>query len=213
MNTGATSTRSTRPTVPARGGSRSGQSTADSRTPIRGSRPPESQRFILRTMSDVLRAATAVSQLIVDEARPWFIEIIPWEEKRNKLQNRYLWGWLYKNIAMQLEAGGIVVTHPDGSEYPYTAELLHEIFKRQFLTYATVAVPDPDTGEMRDVPLCYSTAELLMRPKPGQEQRGFAYYTNSIKQFAIQLWGIHVPPTYNEDFRSLEQEILSGRYR
>ena len=135
------------------------------------------------------------------------VTLEPWEEKRNQLQNRYLWGWLYKNIVQQLEDAGIVIPLDDGREYPYTADMLHEIFKETFLCYDTIV----HKGKERK--LCYSTTQLLRKAKQGEEQRSFRNYVTQIKQFVHQMWAIDIPPTWNEDFRSLERELNSGAYR
>lgn len=205
MNTGAMSTRCTPATAHAQP-LKSGPSTTGGLTPAHGSRPPEKKKFVLRTTTNKYEAAEYIAELVIDENYPVLVEVTPWEQKRNKLQNAYLWGWVYRYIADKLEEAGIVIPLDDGREYPYNAEMLHEIFKDQILCYDTLIV----NGKERK--LCYSTSNLLMKPKPGEEQRGFAFYVTQVKQFAIQAWGIDVPPTYNEDYRQLERDLSSGRY-
>lgn len=160
------------------------------------------QTFILRTPFTKSQALEVISELEISEEEPYAVVVEPWKEKRTALQNRYLWGWLYKNIAQQLEDAGIVVTLDDGREYPYNADLLHDIFKERFLCY------DEITFKGRTRKICYSTTELLKKPKDEDDQkRSFGGYVSNIKKFVYQVWGIHVPPTYNEDLRNLESEL------
>jgi len=206
MTLSARSTDNTPATVLAQG-LKPGSSTGAGRIQIRGSQHPVKKKFIIRTITNKYEAAEYISELEPDEDHPVIVEVSPWEQKRSKLQNRYLWGWLYRYIADKLEEGGIVIPLDDGREYPYNAEILHEIFKDRFLCYDTISV----NGKERK--LSYSTTQLLMKPKEGEEQRGFANYIQQIKQFAIQVWEIYVPPTYSEDFRALESDLISGRYK
>ena len=186
--------------------SKSGPSTSGGPINTRGSQPQEKRKFILRTTTNKYEAAEYIAELVIDEHYPVLVEVTPWEQKRSELQNKYLWGWCYRYIADKLEEAGIVIPLDDGREYPYNADMLHEIFKDKFLCYDIIVVKG------RERKLCYSTTQLLMKPKPGDEQRGFRTYVTNIKQFAIQCWGIDVPPTYNEDYRQLERDLSSGRY-
>lgn len=161
------------------------------------------QHFILRSPATRSHAAQVVSEMIVDDKKPYEVIIRPWEQKRTDLQNKYLWGWLYKNIADQLEAAGIVIALDDGREYPYDKDMLHEIFSDRYLTHDIIAFK----GKERRIK--YSTTQLLKSPKEGQEQRCFATYVTAITQFAYQYWGIHIPPTYNDDYAELEAEMNS----
>lgn len=176
------------------------------------------QKFVIRTTTNKYAACEFISELDVDEDHPWSIEVMPYELKRSLLQNSYLWGWLYRYIADKLEEAGIVIPLEDGREYPYNADMLHEIFKDKFLCYDEITVMVKHSFiPFKKVPvtrkLCYSTTQLLMKPKPGDEQRGFKFYVDSIKQFAYQVWGLQVPPTFNNDFRSLERDLAAGKYR
>jgi len=206
MNITARSTTNTPPTAPVQQ-SKSGQSTTAGPTPTRGLQRPEKRKFVIRTTTNKYEAAEYISLLEPDEDHPILVEVTPWEQKRSDLQNKYLWGWLYRYLSDKLEEGGIVIPLDDGREWPYNPDMLHEIFKDRFLCYDTISVK----GQERK--LCYSTTNLLIKPKEGDEQRGFARYVTQIKQFAIQVWGIDIPPTYNDDYRSLERDLSSGRYK
>lgn len=169
-------------------------------------------RILCKSQRDAWRAASAITQAPVREGEEWLITMQPYTVKRSELQNRYLWGWLYRNIEKQLEEGGIVIASDDGSEHPYTADLLHEIFKERFLCYGEIVRTHPKTGERKVRTLCYSTTQLVKHAKTEeQEQRCFSTYVTKIKQFVWQVWGIQVPPTYSEELLELEAEVNARR--
>lgn len=169
-------------------------------------------RILCKSQRDAWRAASAITQAPIQEGEEWLVTMQPYTVKRSELQNRYLWGWLYRNIEKQLEDGGIHIPLDDGSEYPYTKDILHDIFKEMFLCYGEIARTSPKTGERKVRKLCYSTTQLVKHAKTEeQEQRCFSVYVTKIKQFAFQVWGIHIPPTYNEELLELEAEVNARR--
>lgn len=169
-------------------------------------------RVICKSQRDAWRAAHVITQVPVEEGHPWLVTMQPYTVKRTELQNKYLWGWLYRNIEKQLEDAGIVIIDDVGQEHPYTADLLHEIFKERFLCYGEIVRTNPKTGERKVRTLCYSTTELVKHAKTEeQEQRCFSAYVNKIKQFVWQVWEIQIPPTYNEELLELEAEVNARR--
>lgn len=167
----------------------------------------ETVSMMCRTVSDALRAADVVSRIQPEDKSPWLVEAKPYAVTRTERQNRYLWGWLYRNIASQLDDAGIVIQSDDGREFPYTKDLLHEIFKEEFLCYAEITRTNPKTGETKTRKLCYSTADLVKHSKTDEdEKRCFATYVQNIKNFCRQVWGIEIPPTYNEELLELDRE-------
>lgn len=125
----------------------------------------------------------------------------PVSDKRSVLQNNYLWGWLYKNIAEQLGDAGIVIPLDDGREYPYDTEILHEMFRESFLCKAELT----RNGKTRK--LYWSTTDLKKHSSDDPTQApAFGWYVNQIKQFAFQQWEIHIPPTYNEELMMFDAE-------
>lgn len=128
------------------------------------------------------------------------------EDTRTDQANRYLWGWLYRQIEKALEDAGIVIPADDGTEYPYTKDILHEIFKEMFLCKATIK----RAGKERK--LCWSTTELAKKSKEyenGDERPSFSWYVQQIQQFCSQYWKVEVPepPPNNMDYPELMQEI------
>jgi len=157
--------------------------------------------FVLRTPEQKAQAVEFISKIQPDPDDPMMLVISVYEEKRTELQNRYLWGWLYLNIAVQLEDAGIVITSDDLLEYPYDKDLLHAIFQEKFLCYATIK------RGSKERKLCYSTTCLLKSPKEGEEARCFSTYVDNIKRFVYQMWEIHIPPTNSEEMMMLEMEM------
>lgn len=126
----------------------------------------------------------------------FFVQIKTGAPKRSELQNAFMWGWVYREIARQLHEAGIVIPLEDGGEHPYTVDVLHEIFKEKFLT----------TGEIRSnrgrtLKLYASTAKL--------SRKAFSEYIEQIEQFCNQLWGIHIGPPnrgiWHEYYQALER--------
>lgn len=169
-------------------------------------------RVLCKNPRDAWRAANAITQVPIQDGQEWLVTMQPYVAKRNDLQNRYLWGWLYLNIEQQLDAGGIVITDDAGREYPYTKDLLHEMFKEMFLCYGEIVRTNPVTGERRTRKLCYSTTELVKHAKSEeQEKRCFSVYVNCIKRFVWDYWQIQIPPTFNEELLELEAEVNARR--
>lgn len=126
----------------------------------------------------------------------FFVQLKSSAPRRSEIQNAFMWGWVYREIARQLEDGGIVIPLDDGGEHPYTADVLHEIFREKFLV----------TGEIRNargrtLKLYASTAKM--------SKKEFNQYIEQVKKFCRQLWHIEVDPPdrgiWHEYYRVLEQ--------
>lgn len=127
-------------------------------------------------------------------------------DTRTDQMNRYLWGWLYRQIEKALNDAGIVIPDDDGTEYPYTKDLLHEMFKEMFLCRATIKRGDKERK------LCWSTRELAKSPlahENGDERPSFKTYVDQIQQFASQYWHIEIPepPARNMDYPEIMSEL------
>lgn len=168
----------------------------------------EKQTFVVRTPADARRAAAQIAELEVEERNPLVIEVKPHKVLRSEKQNRYLWGWLYRNIAKQLDEAGVAIDCDDGRRVPYDPDILHEIFKEKFLCYAEISRTNKITGEVKTRKLCYSTTQLVKHmTSPEDEARCFSTYVNNIKNFAHEFWGITIPPTWNEELLDLDEEV------
>ena len=128
------------------------------------------------------------------------------EDSRTDQMNRYLWGWLYRQTEKALSDAGYTVQSDDDTEYPYTKDLLHEMFKDMFLCKATIKRGD------RERKLCWSTRDLAKSDtayENGDERPSFKSYVEQIKQFVSQYWGIEIPepPVLNIDYPELLAEL------
>lgn len=144
-----------------------------------------------------------------DFAKPLCLEFKP--ETRSLQANRYLWGWLYHQIEKQLCDAGITIpaesTDPckAGREYPYTKDILHAMFKDNFLCYDEIRV------KTRTRKLCWSTKDLTRKTKDDGfgERPSFSWYVTQIKQFCSQYWHIEIadPPPQVCDYPEILKEI------
>ena len=117
---------------------------------------------------------------------------------RTKLQNSFLWGWIYTRLEAVLAEAGIVIPCDDGTEHPYTKDVLHEIFKRKFLVVGVVE------SKGRSLELYRSTTELTTAE--------FCDFVRSVRQFAWQFWEIQIPEPvgrFSADWQSWLDEAKS----
>jgi len=100
---------------------------------------------------------------------------------RTKAQNRYLWSWLYEHIERQMSDGGIVIVADNGERFPYTKEVLHEVFRVNFLVKKSIK------KKGKELILYYSTTEIT-KPR-------FSEFVRDVKKMVYERWEIVVPPT------------------
>ena len=156
-------------------------------------------RRIARNRDTLLTLVDSIAGLEASDDNPVEVIIKPYSYVRSDAQNRYLWGWLYRNISSQLEAAGIVVRSDAGAEYPYTKDLLHDMFKDMFLVKGEIK-----RGE-KIRKLHWSTKELT-RKKSGDKPT-FGWYVTQVKQFASQYWGIEIPDPHSREYEEIVQEL------
>ena len=113
-----------------------------------------------------------------DLDKPLTVEINEGEQ-RTKLQNAFLNGWIYRQGAQLLEDAGIVIDCDDGTEHPYTRDVIHEIMRRKYLTIGELK------AKGRTLPIIQSTAELTT----GQ----FCEYVDNVRGFFWQFWRVQIP--------------------
>lgn len=144
---------------------------------------PQGDYWILKTDN---RQSFVKYVLSLDLSEPIAAEIKPKVEPRTKRQNKYIWGWVYKNIVIGLEESGQVITGDDEREHPYTQEIIHLILREKYLIEDVI-----QTRSRSGAPLEYkiykSTAKL--------SKKEFAIYINQCKEFAYMVWGVSVPET------------------
>lgn len=156
---------------------------------------PQGNFYHIKTDAQRISAIAAIQTHEIGKSG-FYVQIKSAAPKRTELQNAFMWGWVYREIARQLAEGGIVIPLEDGAEHPYTIDVLHEIFRERFLV----------TGEIRSrtgrtLKLYASTTSL--------SKKQFSDYLEQIEQFCRQLWHIEIaPPTrgiWHDYYRMLER--------
>ena len=157
---------------------------------------------VLKSYDDLLEVATWLKNNAIhfNAANPKQITVEKFKHTRSQAQNRALWGWYYKNLSEALDDAGISVEDDDGRCYPYTAELLHEIFKDAFLVKTEIT----RKGVTRK--LHHSTADL---PKSGDggSMPSFSQYLDKIKNFSREYWHIDIPDPVSGYYRDLMERL------
>lgn len=150
--------------------------------------------WIVRTKDNLDNALKAVDSIKPSSEQPMAVKIQPFKLKRTDLQNRYMWGWVYKQISRTLEDRGIVIRCEDDREIPYTADVLHEIFKSKFLIKEVV-----ETTGGRTLTLYKSTTDL--------NTTQFSQYITEIKAFVYQFWKFAVPEPQDGVYKQYAKEL------
>lgn len=127
-------------------------------------------------------------------AHGFYAQIRDGAPKRTQLQNAFLWGWIYSQIAQQLEEGGIEIQLENGSTQPYTKDILHELFKRRFLKRGEITNEHGRTLEL------YGSTTDLSRGE-------FSDYITRVKHFVYGLWRIDVAEPERGIWHSYWQSI------
>lgn len=157
----------------------------------------QGEYWVIRTDDQKAAAVSHLACLQPDESAPVAIKVEPYKKKRSDLQNRFLWGWVYEQIRSQLEAAGIVINCDDGTEHPYTKEVLHEIFKTKFLAIGSIE------AKGRSLTLYKSTTEL--------NTAQFSEFVEQVRRFVWQFWSIQVQEPVSGYYKTLTEEINGRR--
>lgn len=156
----------------------------------------QGQYILLRTERNRDYAKELLDQCPIDPDKPRAVQFILDGDRRSKLQNAYLWGHLYAQIEKALKEAGIQIPCKDGTSHPYTKDVLHEIFKNKFLVMGEI---EAKNGSV--LPIIGSTTKL--------SKKKFCEYCDNVEQFALDFWGITVPPTVGI-YKDYEREIRSS---
>lgn len=136
--------------------------------------------YVLTSEKAKEHAIKAINRIDVSAKEPIAIHVERKGAKRTKMQNSYLWGWVYAQIVLALKNGGISIPLKDGGEYPYDADILHQIFKRKFLAAGTVVAKNGS-----ELVIERSTTDL--------SKKEFSDYVRSIDEFCHEFWHITIP--------------------
>jgi hypothetical protein len=130
----------------------------------------------------------------IDLSAPLKVVITDQKAKRSELQNRYLFGWVYMQLASLLANAGIVIRTETG-EIPWTKDLLHEVMKTKFLMIGEVK-----SRGGRVIPVYQSTTKL--------SKQAFGEFVQNVKNLAYQFWGIDIPePPVKSIYREWENVV------
>lgn len=154
----------------------------------------EGEFWVIRTDQQKVAAISHLACVQPDESAPLAIKVEPYKLKRSDLQNRFLNGWIYKNLAQQLEEAGIVINCDDGTEIPYTRDVLHDwVFGKKFRVKREYEIKGRTFYEFE------STATM--------NTARFSEYVEQVRGFAYQYWGIAIPDPVSGYYRTLAEEI------
>jgi len=105
-----------------------------------------------------------------------------------------------------MEEAGIVISLQDGSEHPFTAEILHEMAKRKLLVRSEGLTVSG--GTFRSY---WSTTELGRKSKDveGTERPSFRDYVEGFRRLMFQIYGIQIPdpPLRVSDYAGIIEEL------
>lgn len=148
--------------------------------------------WVIRNDSQKAAAISHLACLQPDESSPVAIKVEPYKRKRSSLQNAFLWGWIYAEIVRHLADAGIVLNCDDG-EHPYTADILHEIFKQKFLAIGCLE------AKGRSLTLYKSTTDL--------NTAQFSEFVENVRGFVYQFWNITVADPVSGHYQTLAEEL------
>lgn len=158
------------------------------------------QRFIAKDYQIIQNAREHLTGVECSDKEPVEILIRPYAARRSEAQNRMLWGWYYRNLADQLNDAGYAVDDDDGKEWPYTKDLLHQLFAEFYLVKGEIR----RKGKVRQ--LFWSTTELTKGKTNDPSKPSFSEYVEKVKQFASQHWGIELEDPISGAMRSYFDE-------
>ncbi|WP_299940898.1 recombination protein NinB [uncultured Microbulbifer sp.] len=157
----------------------------------------EGEFWVVRTPTQKACVLDSLNRLKPSADKPMAVKVGPFKATRSTLQNRFLWGWVYSEISRQLDEAGIVIPCDDGTEHPYTKDVLHEVFKQKFLAIGSIE------AKGKSIILYGSTAKLT--------KKKFSEYLENVRRFAFDFWGITVVDPYVGQYKAIWGELSRGR--
>lgn len=135
-------------------------------------------QILIREERHKQTAINEINAITPSQKKPFCIHIGEWKETRTQKQNRYLWGWVYSNIAQQLNDSGQVIQCREGREMEWTKDLLHEAFKM----YRKLPPLETLKGE---VEMYESTAKM--------SKKRFSEFLEDVRKACWGWWEIEIP--------------------
>jgi hypothetical protein len=131
-----------------------------------------------------------------DPVQPYELIYKIYDESRSDLQNRYLNGWIYKELSKALDDAGIVIPCDDGTEIPYTRDILHDhTMAVRFRVVKSWTVKGSTYYEFE------STAKM--------SKKRFRDYIDEVVNFSKQYWGVDIPQPQDNYYAQILKQIYS----
>ncbi|WP_444946431.1 recombination protein NinB [Microbulbifer sp. VTAC004] len=154
----------------------------------------QGQYWVVRTEEQKAHMFGELANIQPNKEKPMAVQVQQFKPKRTDLQNRFLNGWIYKNIAQQLEDAGIVISCDDGTEIPYTRDVLHKwVFGKKFRVIREYQIKGRTFYEFE------STATM--------NRARFSEYVEQVRGFVYQYWNITIPDPVSGYFKTLMEEL------
>lgn len=140
----------------------------------------DGEYFVISTELAKKNAIKAIEAIDATTKDPIAVHIQRKGAGRTKMQNAYLWGWVYAQIVKALRDGGITIPLANGDTYPYDTEILHQIFKRKFLAIGTI--------------IAKNGSELVTeKSTTSLTKKEFSAYCDDVEGFVWEFWNIRIP--------------------
>jgi len=155
-------------------------------------------RKVISSLEDLKHAANWMKAHAIEftEDKPKELVIAEYEQGRSQAQNRYLNGWVYPELVKVLAEAGHVIACDDGTEIPYTRDILHEhTFARRFRVQSSWTVSGQKFYQFE------STAKM--------KKARFTEYIEQIECFSYQYWSVTIPHPSDGYWESIMQEALN----
>ncbi len=133
----------------------------------------------LWVLTEATRKDLARHIMSVSLDQPLTVVISEKMAKRSELQNKYLFGWIYRQLSSSLQDAGICI-RTNGGDIPWTKDTLHEVFKVKFLLESAI-----ESRGGKTLHIYRSTTQL--------NKKEFSEFVQNVKNLSRDFWGIDIP--------------------
>lgn len=133
----------------------------------------------LWVLTEATRKDLARHIMSVSLDQPLTVVISDKMAKRSELQNKYLFGWVYRQLVSSLQEAGICI-RTNGGDIPWTKDTLHEVFKIKFLLESAI-----ESRGGKTLHIYKSTTAL--------NKKEFSEFVQNVKNLSRDFWGIDIP--------------------
>ena len=155
-------------------------------------------RKIISSLEDLTHASNWMKahSLEFTGDKPKELVIAEYEQGRSPAQNRYLNGWVYPELVKVLAEAGIIIPCDDGTEIPYTRDILHSY---------TLAIRFRVKSSWTVKGIKFYDFESTAKMKKAR----FTEYIEQIECFSHQYWGVTIPHPSEGYWQSIMEEALN----